>query len=235
MPSGDRVSFCRAVATDPRHPRLSCTPFYPGSGRWGYDRISGSHATAGPVEGTWLATVLGARPLRRRAAGHHRLPGARLVGLAVRRGSAPAPGAVVDQAFLPSADGGVSWCRTLGTRDGVPRRLRAPREQAAPLGSRPALRAHHRARSREPHLARHRRRPGALQPRRCARAAARRLPRPHRATAGPGPARAPRRGATPATAPSSAAVPTCRGAGPWAAPGSRATASTRPRWRGVPG
>ena len=127
VPSGDRVSFCRAVATDPRHPRLSCTPFYPGSGRWGYDRISGSHATAGPVEGTWLTTSSGpalcggARPAT---------SGCRVLGWSGWRFVRVRPGAgsVVDQAFLPSANGGVSWCRTLRTGS-------AARVACAPLES----------------------------------------------------------------------------------------------------
>ena len=79
---GDRVSFCRTVSPRPSTQLLSCTPFYAGSLKWGYDRKS--DPVGGRSDRGHLAAD-GRRPGIVRH-GSRGLPRADLVGLALRPG-----------------------------------------------------------------------------------------------------------------------------------------------------
>jgi CHAP domain-containing protein len=109
----DTVSFCRTVTRDRGRRQLSCTPFYPASRQWGYDRISGPRASAGPVAGTWLSTDAGPALCgggRLAATGCRVLgwTGWRFVPVRAAQGAG-----TVDDAFVAGTDGDVSWCRTV--------------------------------------------------------------------------------------------------------------------------
>ncbi len=106
---GDRVSFCRTVSPRPNTQLLSCTPFYAGSLKWGYDRKSDPSA-AGPTEGTWLPTAAGPA-----LCGGTAPAGCRVLTWSgwrfVRARSAGSVHAT-SQAYVGDGDG-VSWCRTV--------------------------------------------------------------------------------------------------------------------------
>ena len=139
------------------HLRASCTPFYPTTLSWGYDRISQTPDPTADDNRTWVTTAAGPALCGRTGTERDQRLGCSVLtdaGWTFKGWAAPSPGAT--RPVVPSSapgDNGVSYCRTVAGPAGD--RAACTRFDAArdSLGRRPGRRGRRAHPRRQPHLA----------------------------------------------------------------------------------